>query len=120
VTVAQWVAFLNTVDPRGVNRHRLYSADESGAAWPRFGHRSGGGTYSYWQYPTNPGAFGDEGAAALASSVLDATNGNVLNASGQPLTRSPWGTLDQGGNAVEFPWLGIRIGAIGNPRVARR
>jgi len=37
VTVAQWVAFLNTVDPRGVNRHRLFSADESGAVWPRFG-----------------------------------------------------------------------------------
>jgi len=326
VTVAQWVAFLNTVDPRGVNRHRLYSANESGAAWPRFGQldfaagapagrhyrvaapewankpygfanflraarfanslangrilkktrsseggfrfvtyrvrlsrrtsrgmydlrrrkatrsrkrgfvvpsqnewikaayydRNGGGAYSYWQYPTNPGAFGDEGAAAPAPTVLDAANGNVVNASGQPLatfhgkevaapywcpsafsaetcagvnplgldpqlygeafqgslssvgqalTRSPWGTLDQGGNAVEwtdtitpppfgvksarvwrrlhggianapvyqlwlsavglqpqdnafftatYPWLGIRIGAIGNPRRGHR
>jgi formylglycine-generating enzyme required for sulfatase activity len=37
VTVAQWVAFLNTVDPFGRNRHGLYSSTESGAAWPRFG-----------------------------------------------------------------------------------
>jgi formylglycine-generating enzyme required for sulfatase activity len=37
VTVAQWVAFLNTVDPAGRNRHRLYSADESSSAWPKFG-----------------------------------------------------------------------------------
>lgn len=37
VTVAQWVAFLNTVDPAGTNRHKLYSTTESGTAWPRFG-----------------------------------------------------------------------------------
>ena len=37
VTVAQWADFLNTVDPKGTNRHKLYSANESGEAWPRFG-----------------------------------------------------------------------------------
>lgn len=37
VTVGQWVTFLNTADPLGHNRHRLYSETESGAAWPRFG-----------------------------------------------------------------------------------
>src|ERR1700761_8457935 len=37
VTVEQYVAFLNTVDPFGRNALELYSADESGAAWPRFG-----------------------------------------------------------------------------------
>jgi formylglycine-generating enzyme required for sulfatase activity len=37
VTVSQWVAFLNTVDPAGRNKHRLYSADESSSAWPKFG-----------------------------------------------------------------------------------
>jgi hypothetical protein len=114
---------------------------------------SGGGTYSYWQYPTNPGAFGDEGKAAPNAATLDPQNGDVVNASTQPLaifhtpetappswcptnqaaqdcaaenpfgipaqsyekayagslgsvgqagTRSPWGTLDQGGNAVEW------------------
>jgi hypothetical protein len=37
VTVEQYVAFLNTVDPFGRNQLGLYSENESGAAWPRFG-----------------------------------------------------------------------------------
>src|SRR5205085_223808 len=37
VTVKQWVAFLNTVDPQGTNKHKLYSETESGTEWPRFG-----------------------------------------------------------------------------------
>ncbi|HVW45819.1 MAG TPA: hypothetical protein VHA76_02105, partial [Solirubrobacterales bacterium] len=37
VTVEQYVAFLNTVDPFGRNQMGLYSPDESGTAWPRFG-----------------------------------------------------------------------------------
>ena len=37
VTVEQYVAFLNTVDPFGRNQMDLYSPDESAAAWPRFG-----------------------------------------------------------------------------------
>jgi formylglycine-generating enzyme required for sulfatase activity len=37
ITVSQWVAFLNTVDPAGRNKHRLYSADESSSAWPKYG-----------------------------------------------------------------------------------
>ena len=37
VTVSQYVAFLNTVDPTGPNRHKLWSEDESGTGWPRFG-----------------------------------------------------------------------------------
>jgi formylglycine-generating enzyme required for sulfatase activity len=323
VTVAQYVAFLNTVDPAGRNRHKLYSSTESGSEWPKYGqidftagasaghhysvaspewadkpygfanflrsarfanslydgqvlskrassvgsfhyvtyrvrlsrrteqgmydmhvramtrsHKtgfvipsqnewikaayydpSGGGTYSYWQYPTNPGDFGDEGAAAPHQAKLNPTTGDVTNASEQPLanfhasetpapswcpsvfsagtcatvnplgikastyekayqgslstvgqakTLSPWGTLDQGGNAVEwtdtitpppfgakghrvwrrlhggianapvyqlwlsavglqpqdntfytatYPWLGIRIGVLGNLKV---
>jgi hypothetical protein len=257
VTVAQWVAFLNTVDPSGRDRHRLYSSDESSQAWPKYGqidfdasaprgrHYSvaspewadkpygfadflraarfvnsldngkvlsrkasseggfhyvtyrvrlsrrtetgmydmrnpkttrtersgfvlpsqdewikaayydptGGGTYSYWKYPTNPGVFGDKEADAPAVTALDPTDGDVANATTQPLanwrsssapapswcpaaqsaeacatvnplgldpqayglafqgslstvgqakTLSPWGTLDQGGNAVEW------------------
>ena len=35
VTVAQWVAFLNTVDPRGTNPHDPYDSSESGSSWPR-------------------------------------------------------------------------------------
>lgn len=322
VTVAQWVAFLNTADPTGSDRHRLYSTNESGNAWPRFGqidfrakarpghhysvaepawadkpygfanflraarfanslyngtvlsrrasvengfryvtyrvrlsprtgdgmydmktrkmtrsHKrgfvipsqdewikaayydpSGGGTYSYWKYPTNAGVFGDGSATAPAQVTLDPSTGNVTNGTTQPLanyhaaetaapywcpasrsaeacstvnpfgidpetyakafqgslgtvgqagTLSPWGTLDQGGNAVEwtdtitpppfgvksariwrrlhggianapayqlwlsavglqpqdnafytatYPWLGFRIGVLGNPK----
>ncbi len=257
VTVAQYVAFLNTADPTGRNKHMLYSSTESGTEWPKYGqidfsagastghhysvaspewadkpygfanflrsarfanslyngrvlskqstsagsfryvtyrvrlsrqtevgmydmhvramtrsHKTGfvipsqnewikaayydpngGGKYSYWQYPTNPGAFGDEGASAPHQTTLNPTTGDVTNASTQPLanfhasetaapswcpsafsastcatvnplgikastyekayqgsletvgqakTRSPWGTLDQGGNAVEW------------------
>jgi hypothetical protein len=325
VTVRQWVAFLNTVDPAGRNKHHLYSPDESSSAWPKYGqidfsrsasrgrhysvaspewadkpygfanflrsarfvnslyrgrllskhsssdagfrygtyrvrlsgktehgmydmtkraatrsHKSGfvvpsqnewvkaayydpsgGGQYSYWKYPTNPGVFGDDTATAPSSTTLDPSTGDVTNASTQPLatyhasnvappswcpaaagsaacstvnpfgidsttyakiyqasvgtvgqakTTSPWGTLDQGGNVVEwtdtitpppsgrsggrtwrrlhggianapayqlwlsavglqpqdntlftatYPWLGIRVGVIGNPKASR-
>ena len=114
---------------------------------------SGGGTYSYWKYPTNPGVFGDGTATAPSPTTLDPTNGDVTNSATQPLatyhasglaapswcpaqvsasncssvnpfgldpttyadlyqgsvstvgqakTTSPWGTLDQGGNVVEW------------------
>ncbi|WP_329133300.1 hypothetical protein OG552_15520 [Streptomyces sp. NBC_01476] len=113
----------------------------------------GGGTYSYWKYPTNAGVFGDGDATAPAPTVLNPTTGDVTNAATQPLASyhasglpapswcpgevrpaacstvnplgldpttygqlyqgslgtvgqaaatSPWGTLDQGGNAVEW------------------
>jgi formylglycine-generating enzyme required for sulfatase activity len=115
---------------------------------------NGGGTYSYWKYPTNPGVFGDKAATAPSPTILDPATGDVTNAATQPLatyhasgaaaptwcpagvqprdectnvnpfgidpatyvqlyqgslstvgqarTTSPWGTLDQGGNAVEW------------------
>jgi formylglycine-generating enzyme required for sulfatase activity len=37
VTVSQWVSFLNTADPAGRNKHKLYSSNESSSAWPKFG-----------------------------------------------------------------------------------
>ena len=263
LTVAQWVTFLNTVDPRGRNRHRLWDAAQSSRVWPKYGSVNrnkraprgqryyvaspewankpynvadftraarlanaldngevirkknrrvsiatgklrrttyevrlsrktetgmykmskraatrdskkgfavssqnewikaayfdpkGGGKYSYWDYPTNPGVFVNcpvdvsgcaEGDQPNATQ-LDA-DGNVTNSGSQPLasyeaipgvapdwcpsqftaaqcadtpfeplsdiyvgnmssvgqalTRSPWGTLDQGGNVVEI------------------
>jgi hypothetical protein len=256
VTVEQYVAFLNTVDPFGRNQMGLYSENESGAAWPRFGqidysalartgqhyaaaapewndkpygfanflraarfdnavangkvlsrtssssngfnyvtykvrlsrrtgtgmydmHKrapvrteesgfvipsqnewikaayydpTGGGTYSYWWWPTNPGNPFAEGTGPNQA-TLDPTTGDIANPSTQPLanfhaegqtapywcpsnqtkeacetvnplhlppkayakafqgslstvgqagTFSPWGTLEQGGNAVEW------------------
>ena len=176
----------------------------------------GGGTFSYWKYPTNAGEFGKEEDAPVQA-TLDPDTGDVTNATGGPLaifhtpetpapywcpagqsaeacktvnpfgikaatyekafagslgtvgqalSTSPWGTLDQGGNVVEwtdtitpppfgvkgarvwrrlhggianapvyqlwlsavglqpqdntfftatYPWLGIRVGTIGNP-----
>ena len=328
VTVAQWVTFLNTVDPTGRDPHHLYESSESSSSWPKYGqidyssalgtgrhymvaspewadkpygfanflrvarfvnslyngqilaktvssagafeyvsyrvrlsrrtergmynlagnrvrgakraHRSGfvvpsqdewiksayydpngGGTHSYWKYPTNAGTFGAGQADGPNPSTLNPSTGDITNAAKQPLatyraaevvptwcppafsaeacdsvnpfgipaggyakafqgslssvgqalTTSPWGTLDQGGNAVEwtdtitksptgksdgrvwrrlhggianstayqlwisavglqpqdntaftatYPWLGFRIGVIGNPKVARR
>jgi len=182
----------------------------------------GGGTFSYWKYPTNPGEVGKQMTDGPVQATLDPTNGNVTNAASQPLsifhtpetaapywcptsqseeackignpfgiepfayekaftsslgtvgqalTPSPWGTLDQGGNAVEwtdtitpppfgvkgariwrrlhggisnapvyqlwisaiglqpqdnafftatYPWLGIRVGVIGNLKPGKR
>ena len=116
---------------------------------------NGGGKFSYWSYPTNPGLFvncpvDDSGCAEgeQPNATEMAPDGNITNANKQPLatfeavpgtapdwcpvvsltaeecatdapfppllpyngnvslvgqalTRSPWGTLDQGGNVVE-------------------
>ena len=264
ITTAQWVTFLNFVDPTGRNSHRLWDEPESPSVWPKYGSISrnlraapgqryylaspgwanrpynegdftraarfvnsltngtvlskttdnvttvtgdvlkrttytvrmstntesgmydmsnpkttrtakkgfavpsqnewikaayfdpkGGGKFSYWDYPTNPGLFvnckvDEEGCAEgdQPNAVVMDANGNVTNADQQPLaafeavpgtapdwcpvisltaeqcaadtpfppvlpyngnvtpvgqalTRSPWGTLDQGGNVVE-------------------
>ena len=117
---------------------------------------NGGGTYSYWQYPTNEGEFGKITAtnpAVPAATTLNPLTGDVTNSSTQPQanfkpegqpgaywcpsnqteeacktvnplhlpakayekaftgslntvgqagTFGPWGTLEQGGNAVEW------------------
>lgn len=115
---------------------------------------AGGGTFSYWKYPTNAGVFGDGTATAPSQTTLDPSTGDVTNAATQPLatyhasgtappswcpatvqpasdctsvnpfgidattygeiyqasvgtvgqarTLGPWGTLDQGGNVVEW------------------
>jgi hypothetical protein len=279
VTVKQWVAFLNTVDPKGKDPHDLYHSTESGKAWPRFGQinfskkakkgqrysvaypewadkpygfanflraarftnslfngkileqtpgtaggvaslayrvrlstdtetgmydlkgdntgatrskkrgfvvpsqdewiksayfdPAGGGTFSYWKYPTNAGVFGDGSATAPTQATLDPSTGDVTNAASQPLaifhtmntpapawcppqvqpqsdcssvnpfginpttyaelyqgslgtvgqsaTRGPWGTLDQGGNVVEWTdTITPPPGGKGGARVWRR
>lgn len=37
LTVSQWVTFLNTVDPHGHNKHRLWDAAQSSRVWPKYG-----------------------------------------------------------------------------------
>lgn len=37
LTVAQWVTFLNTVDPFGHNKHRMWDAAQSSRVWPKYG-----------------------------------------------------------------------------------
>jgi hypothetical protein len=115
--------------------------------------RTGGGTFSYWWYPTNPGSPFIEGSGPNQA-TLNPANGDITNQGEQPLanfraggstpapswcpsnqtveacetvnplhlppsaykkafagslstvgqagTYGPWGTLEQGGNAVEW------------------
>ncbi len=132
----------------------------------------GGGKFSYWDYPTNPGKFvncpvdtsGCSTGEQPAATQLDA-NGNVTNAGTQPLatfesvpgtapdwcpqpftpaqcaqtpvkpfpsyvgnvssvgqalTRSPWGTLDQGGNVVEITDTIAPPPELGDPSIVWR
>lgn len=283
ITTAQWVTFLNTVDPMGKNKHHLWDVAESASVWPKYGSinrnlnaapgqryyisspgwanrpynqadfsraarfinslnngkvlskrvgtvttvsgteltvttytvrlskqtetgmytmknrkatrnakkgfaltsqdewikaayydPNGGGKFSYWDYPTNPGQYVNcavdvEGCASgdqPNATVMDA-NGNVVNADQQPLatfeavpgtapdwcpvlslttqectsrapfppvlpyngnvspvgqalTRSPWGTLDQGGNVVETLDTISPPPALGDPKIVWR
>lgn len=282
LTVAQWVTFLNTVDPKGRNQHRLWDAAQSSRVWPKYGSINrnkraprgqhyyvaspewankpynvadfkraarlansinngqtlnrksrvirtttgkrllrttftvrlstktengmykmskrkatrtskkgfavssqdewikaayfdpkGGGKHSYWDYPTNPGVYVncavDESGCAEGkqpfATELDG-NGNVTNSNKQPLasfeavpgvapdwcpsqfsaeqcaytpftpleniyvgnmstvgqalTRSPWGTLDQGGNVVEVTDTIAPPPALGDPKIVWR
>ncbi len=283
VTTSQWVTFLNTADPMGLNRHHLWDAAESSSVWPKYGSVNrnmkaapgqryyvaspgwanrpynsadfsraarfinsmqngklvskktkvvttvngtalkttsytvrlspntetgmytmsnrkatrnstkgfaltsqdewikaayfdpkGGGTFSYWDYPTNPGQYVNcpvDTSGCAAGDQPNATqmdaNGNVTNAAQQPLasyvavpgtapdwcpvasltpaectadtpfppvlpyngnvspvgqalTRSPWGTLDQGGNVVEALDTISAPPALSNPKIVWR
>jgi formylglycine-generating enzyme required for sulfatase activity len=85
VTVAQYVAFLNTVDPLGQNRHDLYVRNMGPSRWPKYGQirRSSsaaeGGHYSiaYPQWANKPvGLIGYLRAARFVNSLI---NGETLS-----------------------------------------
>ena len=87
VTVEQYVAFLNTVDPDGTNPHDVYLDSMSPAAWPSYGSilsSSGddaapGEHYSvaYPQWADKPFGFASfERAARFVNSLV---NGDVLS-----------------------------------------
>jgi hypothetical protein len=85
VTVAQWVAFLNTVDPAGSDPHQLYDSSESSSSWPRYGEinvSSGAAaghhyTVAYPQWAAKPYGFATFLRAARFANAL--TNGKVLS-----------------------------------------
>ena len=96
VTVVTYKVELSRRTERGMydlSRHEATRTHRSGFVLPSqnewvkaaYYDRHGGGTFSYWKYPTNPGVFGDGGATAPSSTVLNPSNGNVTNASTQPL-----------------------------------
>ncbi|MEI7626416.1 MAG: hypothetical protein WCK06_09775 [Actinomycetota bacterium] len=84
ITVAQWVAFLNTANYGLTNPPRLYSPQESGTAWPRFGsvnfdqNAPRGTRYSvaYPQWANKPYGFATFGRAARFVNSLQ--NGTLL------------------------------------------
>jgi formylglycine-generating enzyme required for sulfatase activity len=85
VTVSQYVAFLNTVDPIGRNRHSLFSTNQTATAWPKYGQinlrkRARPGRHysiAYPQWADKPYGFANFlRSARFANSV---TNGKVLS-----------------------------------------
>src|SRR5262249_49725614 len=85
VTVPQYVAFLNTADPAGTNRHDLYSANESSSAWPKYGQinfrqqAARGRHYSVAFPPWNDKPYGFANFLRTARFANSLTNGKVLS-----------------------------------------
>ncbi|HUK94827.1 MAG TPA: hypothetical protein VLU96_07195 [Gaiellaceae bacterium] len=87
VTVRLYVAFLNTVDPSGENRHDLYIRSMSPSSWPKYGpiRRQQGSSvpagrhYSvaYPQWADKPIGFANFLRAASFANAL--TNGDILS-----------------------------------------
>lgn len=83
-TVAQYVTFLNVVDPRGTNQRQLYVGNMSPSAWPKYGSvsfssgASDGKHYSiaYPEWANKPIGFIDFLSAARFVNSL--VNGKVL------------------------------------------
>ena len=99
ITVGQWVAFLNTADPLGKDRGRLYSSSESSTAWPMYGsiNRTASAkagqhyTVAYPEWTNKPfGTINFTRAAEFANSlqnghVLKQSTSTVTTVSGTPL-----------------------------------
>lgn len=84
LTVGQWVTFLNTVDPRGHNRHHLWDAAQSSRVWPKYGSvnrnmRAPRGQHYYVASPVwadKPYNVADFKRAARLANALD--NGDLI------------------------------------------
>ncbi len=85
VTVSQYVAFLNTVDPAGKNPHNLDDDDMDPTVWPQYGpvrYTSGASAGKHYsvahpEWADKPFNFGDFRRAARFANSL--TNGTVLS-----------------------------------------
>ena len=85
LTVGQWVTFLNTVDPGGLNKHRLWDAAQSSRVWPKYGSinqnkRAPRGQHYYVASPewaNKPYNVADFTRAARLANSLD--NGQLLH-----------------------------------------
>ena len=85
LTVKQWADFLNTVDPKGRNKHRLWDAAQSSRAWPKYGSinrnkRAPKGQHYYVaspQWADKPYNVADFTRAARLANALD--NGETLS-----------------------------------------
>lgn len=86
VTVGQWVAFLNTVDPNGTDPHDLYDRSvESSSTWPRYGEidfsaRAPQGSHyrvAFPEWADKP--YGFSNFLRAARFVNSLTNGKVLS-----------------------------------------
>lgn len=94
LTVAQWVTFLNTVDPNGHNKHRLWDAAESSRVWPKYGSvnrnkRAPRGQHYYVASPewaNKPYNVADFTRAARLSNSLN--NGQVIKRKFKEITTS--------------------------------
>lgn len=92
LTVAQWVTFLNTVDPHGRNKHRLWDAAQSSRVWPKYGSvnrnlRAPHGQHYYVASPewaNKPYNVADFTRAARLSNALD--NGRVIKTRIKPIS----------------------------------
>lgn len=84
-TVSQWVKFLNTIDPKGRNQHKLYARTQSSMLWPEYGQvdkrrkSRAGHHYSIAskQWANKPYAFATFLSAARFANSLD--NGKLIS-----------------------------------------
>ena len=85
VTVGQWVAFMNTIDPGGKNPYRLYDGYVNPKAWPQYGQvafvKSAGSGKHYKagspEWVDKPYGFADFPAAARFANSL--YNGKLIS-----------------------------------------
>lgn len=84
-TTAQWVKFLNTTDPSGKNRDRMYARTQSSSRWPEYGavnHRKNAPAGKHYSVASKEWAGKPYGFATFLSAARFANslhNGDLLS-----------------------------------------